>query len=98
MKKKTIHTHEELANDPSLRWSSYQKYEIVWSDSHHQDLRFVQYENGLVRLSTINAMDNLPDLVDKLSIRRNCSEVVMSQEDKSCLVAQQKNISLRNSG
>lgn len=83
---------DELANDPSLRWSPYSKWELVWSDAHNDQLRFVGYEEGGVRLATVNGIANLPGLVSPLSIRRADYQArsPLNEGEKGFLVNQKK--------
>lgn len=60
---------EQLANDPSLKWNAYKKWEALWSDSHGETLRFARYEGDRIVLATLNIAD-LPGTVDPLSVRR----------------------------
>ena len=59
-----------LTNDPSLRWSAYGKWELVYSDVHQEPMRFVCYDQDRIRLATVNGMAELPDLVEQHQIRR----------------------------
>jgi hypothetical protein len=69
--KKRIASSEEVANDGSLRWSAYRKYEVVWSDRHQEALRFSHYaRNGEIVLASLNGMAEMPGTVPTLSIRR----------------------------
>jgi signal transduction histidine kinase len=68
--KKSTLLAAQLINDPSLRWCAYRMWEVVWSDVHQIELRFVRYENGKAKLASLAGMAELPDLVDPLSVRR----------------------------
>jgi hypothetical protein len=63
-------TVEELTNDPSLKWSSYQRLEVVWSDTHNRTLRFVEYHGDKVTLAEINSGAVIEGKYSALSIRR----------------------------
>lgn len=71
--KKIEYTEAELANDPSLKWCPYREAEAVWSDLHRTDVRFLRYEEGKVRLATIDGISPLPDLVERTQVRRASS-------------------------
>ena len=61
----------ELVNDPSLKYCPYRTFELVWSDSHSTEMRFVAYlANGKVRLATEAGMAVIAGEFDVLSIRR----------------------------
>ena len=68
--KKYVPTEEELANDPSLMWVPYRRWEPIWSDDHGANLRFVEYVGDLVKLASLDGISELPGLVKKLGIRR----------------------------
>ena len=71
MAKKPRYTAAQLANDPSLRWCPYRRWESLWSDVHQADMRFVRYEgDGMVRLATLDAIAELPELVREDQVRR----------------------------
>lgn len=71
MVQKHIPTDQELANDPSLKWACYRKWEAVWSDSHNTVVRFCRYEEcGNIRVAGLNTIGELPELVHPLNIRR----------------------------
>ena len=88
-------TAEEIVNDPSLRWCAYRYGELVHSDAHAAQVRFVRYERGKIRVATLNGISNLPGLVDPLKVRRpsvmSYSDTkVLSEQDKGAIVAHQK--------
>lgn len=70
MARKQEFSAAEIANDPSLRWCPYRQWEALRSDVHGETLRFVRYEDGKVRLATLNGIRELPDLVGPLTVRR----------------------------
>ena len=70
MAKKHRPTTEQIKNDPSLRWSAYGQWETVWSDVHNAELRFVRYEDGMVRLATLGGIEELSILVRQDQVRR----------------------------
>lgn len=68
--KKRKPTEGELANDPSLRWCGYRRFELVWSDTHKTEMRFVEYlPNGKVRLANM-MLGIIPGEYNASSIRR----------------------------
>lgn len=68
--RKRVHSAAELANDPSLRYCPYRKFELVWSDSHQTEMRFVEYVGDKIILATEAGMAVVDGLWDMLSIRR----------------------------
>lgn len=69
--RKHVPSAAELANDPSLRWCPYRKFELVWSDTHQTEMRFVEYlTGGKVTLATEAGMAVVEGSYDALSIRR----------------------------
>ncbi len=68
--KKRLHSPAELANDPSLKWFPYHSWETVWSDTHGEELRFLEYVGDQVRLATLHGITPLGGSVPLLSIRR----------------------------
>jgi hypothetical protein len=70
MARKQKFTEADLKNDPSLRWCPYRMWELVWSDVHNKPVRFVRYEDGKVRVGTLNGMAPLPELVEVHQVRR----------------------------
>lgn len=80
MKKPTFST-VQLTNDPSLRWCPYRYGEVVYSDSHEKELRFLGYaDNANVRLGTINGIAEIAGHVNELTVRR---PTVMKSYNKS---------------
>lgn len=70
MKTKRKYTKEELENDPSLKWNSYQKWEVLWSDEYKDLVRFVGYEGEGIQLADLSTI-NLGRLYDPLKVRRH---------------------------
>ncbi len=69
----------ELANDPSLRWCGYRRMELVWSDTHKTEMRFVEYTPcGGVRLANF-VLGVVDGVFDVLSIRRPTAGAAGSQ-------------------
>ena len=68
----------ELRNDPSLKWCEYRFGEMLWSDIHQTEVRFARYEEELVRVCSLNGIEELPDLVSSVWVRRPS---VMSKEE-----------------
>lgn len=68
VKKKTA-SPQEIANDCSLKWFPYGEGEPLWSDTRNGYVRFVRYEDGMIRVSELNSMREA-ELVDPLSVRR----------------------------
>ncbi len=64
-------TAEQIKNDPSLRWCPYRSMEVVFSDAHQTELRFIRYEGQMVRLAELNSIAELPELVQASTIRRS---------------------------
>lgn len=60
----------ELANDASLRWNDYKWGEVLVSDTHSEDLRFIGRDGDMVRLATLGGMSALPEPVHMLTVRR----------------------------
>lgn len=80
--KKHKPTDAELANDPSLRWHSYGKYETLDSDTHGCQLAFVRYTDcGRIVLATINGLSELPGVVDSLTVRRQSERRQVLHQD-----------------
>src|ERR1700730_5967667 len=63
-------TAEQIANDPSLKWIGYRRGELVWSDLHSANVRFLEYSEGKVRLATLDGIAPLPDLAEENQVRR----------------------------
>lgn len=64
-------TDAELANDPSLRWHAYAKYEPLDSDTHGCTLAFSRYtDEGRIVLASMNGLSELRDAVCPLTVRR----------------------------
>jgi len=63
-------SHEELANDPSLEWNEYRKYELLESDSHGHLVRFLaRAPDGSICVTNL-ACGPYPGSVPALSVRR----------------------------
>mgnify|MGYP001558571523 CR=1 FL=1 len=78
--KTATHTELEIANDPSLRWCNYRRWETVYSDVHQAEVRFVRYEgDGKIRLASLDGIAELPETVEPLQVRRAS---VMGAENK----------------
>ena len=70
MTKKSKRPEAEIANDPSLKWTPYSKWEALWSDTHGVALRFLGYTDcGKIRLGSLNAIEEVAT-VNPLSVRR----------------------------
>lgn len=71
-KKPAIHkaTDVEIRNDPSLRWNYYRPWEIVWSDLHNTEVRFLRYEGDKIAVASLHGITELSDRVGVLQIRR----------------------------
>lgn len=68
--KKPVYTPEELENDPSLKWFPYHRWEALWHEEKQANFRFVRYEDGMIRIATMNGISELPELVKKTDVRR----------------------------
>lgn len=68
-------------NDPSLKYhSKYLKYELLYSDVHGGNVRFVRYAGGdNVVVATVDGMAEMPATVPLSSVRRAS---VMSAVDR----------------
>ena len=60
----------EIANDPSLRWCDYQKWESIWSDDLNQSVRFVRREGDRVVIATAEGIKEFEGTFDHLRVRR----------------------------
>ena len=88
-------TDAELTNDPSLKWTRYAKWELLYSDAFDDLVRFVDYTSeGLVRVATVNSMCEFEGIaLDPLSVRRPVGGVDrISDEQKQAIIALQKSI------
>lgn len=75
--RKHIPSAAELVNDPSLKYCPYRTFELVWSDSHRTEMRFVAYlASGKVRLATEAGMALVDGEFDILSIRRPTARAI----------------------
>lgn len=71
-RKRREHSPEELANDPSLKWNDYKRYELVYVKPWGKYFRFLEYIWGgkRVRLTERNSLRVLDETVEALDIRR----------------------------
>ena len=71
MAKKQKYSESELRNDPSLKWCPYRRAEVVWSDAHQAEVRFMEYVGcDRARTATLNGIADMPGTVHRLGIRR----------------------------
>ena len=64
-------TEAELINDPSLRWCPYRRWELLWSDLHQTEVRFLEYRGDLVAVATLNGIAPYPEPhPTRLQVRR----------------------------
>lgn len=68
--KKHVPSLEEIANDPSLRWFPYRTAEVIFSDTHGTELRFMGYDGEQVKLATLNGIAPIAETVHRLTVRR----------------------------
>jgi hypothetical protein len=51
--------------DRSLKfYPNYLRWEVLWSRSRQERVRFVRWEDGRVRVATLNGIRELPDLLE----------------------------------
>lgn len=87
MAAKIRHTPAELTNDPSLRWCSYRRWEMLYSDTHAGPVRFLEYVGDAVRVASMEGIAPLAELPTRLQVRRPS---VMESYQKEELSAEQR--------
>ncbi len=81
-KKKHKAIAEEIANDPSLKYVQYQWGESIWSDDRQETVRFIRYEDEMIRIAESLGIREIPVLVNPLSVRRATTNAPMSDDTR----------------
>lgn len=65
-------TQEELDNDPTLQYTPYKRYEILWVKPLKKICRFLSYcdDGKKIRLTERDSLRDVPEAVPALSVKR----------------------------